>query len=449
MTAYLSLLFIFGILVKLGYACRLEKWLRPSVLWRDIFLFSLVVSLYIEPQGNSLLVFCGFPLAILFSAFGKRNSNENDVLLCFLFLAFPATELLDLNSKAPFLLSSLFALVYSFREGFKNTKLPSLFLALFWILSLKFPEGIVFSLIAPLGLVLSVINGLSSEREPALEYAFLLTSIGLVFRMEALPVWLKTSIAFLILIGLMFSKLSFVRLCTWSVLAVPLLLTSQSEGAVFQLYTFLILPIIFELFRILIKEIKSFKVSGSNEVVMSYQQIVLLLLIVLIFGGFRGTIFSVIFPTLKSFSYGLFLFSIFFIVPIKHLLVTEKPLEFQKQDEVYLILRSLLMFLVLFFCAGSFSLGFNYFALVLAFMALGVGFVFRTKKEMEESLKHTLQKLELSMGQASRERRLTALKNPKQTGLMGSYEKWHGYSYSFEISLVFVGLLFLIYWEGL
>lgn len=449
MIVYLSLIFLFGIITKLGYTGRLEKWVNPKVLWRDIFFLSFIVSLYIEQDKNPLLLSCGFPLAILFTKFAKKETNNNDAFLYFLFLAFPATVIFGLDSKTPFLLSSLFSVVYCFRENLKNTKIATLFLVLFWIVSIKFQEGVFLSLIAPLGLALAVLKGMSSKKEPALEYAFLISSIGLVVQMDSLPMWLKASVAFLLLAGLILSKLSFIRLISWSTITIPLFLSIKSEGVNFQLYTFLVLPIIYEILRVLIKELMNFKISGSNEVVMSYQQIVLIALLALMFGGFRGTIFSIVFPEILDFSYGLYLFLLIFVVPIKHQLVTDKPLEFRKQDEFYFITRSVLLFVVLFICSGSSSIGYNYFPLVVLILGLGLGFLFRTKKGIEDNLRLVIQKIEISLGDTYKLKQVTSFKIKRSPEKYESYERWHGYSYSFEISLVFLGLLFLIYWGGL
>jgi hypothetical protein len=448
MTLLLFSLFILGMLIKFDFLKGIDKWLDPKLLWRDLSLVSIILSSYIVGVENNILFYAGLPLAFLFLNFNKLENVETEVMLSLAFLLYPLTFLLKLDSNVPVFALTIFTMFYAFKERYKGFLIGTSLLAFFWLMVIKLPNQEVYSLLAPLGLILLVKKGLKSKLEPTLEYAFLLISTAFIHQMEVLPLWLKTGVGFLILVFLLLSQTSFVRTLSWSVLLIPLLVQEKELAGFFQLFSLLIIPIVREVMTLVFQEAKSFKVSGSNEVIMSYRQIVLLVVLILFFGGFRGTIFSVSFPPIYGLTILLFLVTLYLFLPLKEYLVSSKPLTLKKNEEVYFIIRTLSLFIVFFVCTGDNLGGYNFFTLSLAILTLSLGFGFRGYPEIQMRLRTLIQKSEISLGPVLKAE-IAEKKRPFEIQLGAlNFEKWHGYSYSFEISLVFLALLLLVLKEG-
>lgn len=417
--------------------------------WRDLFLLTLLaIPLFFDYQ-NKELTMISFPMAIYFLNFEKKSHLEDEIYLALLFITFPITALLKLDPVLPTLAASFFTVVYGHKKNLKRGLIPSLFLSIFWFLSFKIDEVEVFLILAPLVLLITYRESQMAENKKPLEYSYLLAGVALSYLMIGTPVWLKTLFLIISLPVVLLADTTFIKRTIWIAILLPL--AYSGEGfRYFQIIILLVSPILLTILNLVKEELKGFKVSSSNEVVMTYRQIGVLFTLILTLGGFKGTLLVQVFPESSSFALILSLLFALFLTPLKEVLANENKIIKTKNEEIYFLIRTLVYFVLIIFSGGILAKGYNFYSLALLIIIFGLCAAFRGLPIIEVTLKKYFSKLRFSFGHTEQGTIRARSIVPRQAKeATQSFQGWYGYNSSIEISLVFLALFLLVYLEGL
>lgn len=452
MVALISL-FLIGIIYSTGKIDHLFKGLKLEKIWRDLAFLVLVIIIF---WGHGDVV--NYPLsgAGLFLIFIEkrdfiRERRKNFQLLgtwLFLFII----EALGLETNLKMISLAAIGFMFSFIGNHKKLKYLYLFLlALIALMNFSIDNQNMTLLYPLIGLLPLRMTALT-KRNP---YYFLICfSLLILFSIEIRELPGGFGLFFATALAITGFLTNFEKIKDSIFIFIPVIIVFQemSEAIKWVVLSAPLLEICLEYQHRVSQVVLSYKAKEKGELTLSYKQIVLIALLLLGYSGLNGSFFHLLLANNVTSSTVVSLTLIFLIFSKKaELLNCHNKINDGEVEQNYFIFRAVLVFILTFLSISPKTLVFDPMSISFLFVTISSSVVFKkypfTMSHIKSSFeKYSITPIESDVFLGSK---IAPLYDRTKSQTVGEIRKWRGYSYSFELSLIFFGLLTLIYWEAL